>query len=742
MSEDPARGAVLDDPPPAPSGPRPGTPRRRDRLGDPIAWGLAVLAGVAAVTTVLVNEGFNDGHFAPPLDDVYIHLQYARRIGVGELLRYMPGDPPTTGASSLLYVLLLGAVAALGVGGGTLLLAAVAFGTLCFVGTVVGVFLLGRELASRAAGAAAGVLTALCGPLLWGATSGMEVGLVALLVVAVLLAFVREQPRARFVATPLLATLLALARPEGVVLVAAVLLGAATVLVAAWRRGRGTPLRALTGLAWLLLPVVAVAAQLALYRSLTGTPENTGLQAKSWFALPVPYPQEIADRMSAIANHLVGVFGGTDSTMVAGPATLLLVLLGLAGLALGERPRRVLAGVLVLGFAGVLAAVSTLMTAELHNARYLQPFLPVVLLLSVLGARVIARAVPDRRIRRQIALGVVGVLVATTLLALPTWMLRSGQQGAAIRESSASAAAWLRGNTPPGARVAVNDVGATAYLSGRTTVDLIGLTTPGFAAAANAGPGALYEALVRLPPDRRPGYFSIFARWKGPDVGGLRGAAIFSREPLISFRIQSPVRDGSPFPAICQTSGQCPLIDVWSADWRHVGSGDRPDAPVPGRIVDRVNVGDLVDEAAHGYRVDPALPGVQPMTVVRHQGDPYAPPGTGGPVVVDSGRHVVGGETFTLRGLTPGRPVTLVARVDATEADPTRDTEAGVVSVAADGRPVGDWEFTHAGGTPWTQSTYLLPPPARDTLTVTLAPRKPYLAPFPDYESFSYWATQ
>ena len=59
-------------------------------------------------------------------------------------------------------------------------------------GTVVGVFatalvlvaLLGRELGSRHTGTVAGVLTALCGPLLWGVTSGMEVALVAVLVAA------------------------------------------------------------------------------------------------------------------------------------------------------------------------------------------------------------------------------------------------------------------------------------------------------------------------------------------------------------------------------------------------------------------------------------------------------------------------------------------------------------------------------------------------------------------------------
>jgi hypothetical protein len=119
--------------------------------------------------------------------------------------------------------------------------------------------------------------------------------------------------------------------------------------------------------------------------------------------------------------------------------------------------------------------------------------------------------------------------------------------------------------------------------------------------------------------------------------------------------------------------------------------------------------------------------------------------------VVDSGRHVVGGEHFTLRGLTPGRPVTLTARVDAREPVKDRNTGAGVVAVGVDGRGVGDWEFaTEVPGLApgaehsWAQSTFTIPAAAvtAPEITVSLGPRQPFLAPYPDYRSFSYWASQ
>ncbi|TCK25335.1 hypothetical protein [Pseudonocardia endophytica] len=716
---------------------RPRGPRFRVRRPDPLLLAVIALAALTSVATIAVNAGYNDGRFAPPLDDVYIHLQYASRIGHGEFLRYMPGDSPTTGASSLLYVLLLGAVAAVGVGGSLLLYAAVAFGVVCFVATVAGVYLLGRALASRTVGTAAAALTALSGALLWGATSGMEVGLVSALVVATLLAFVVEQPRARFVATPVAGTLLAITRPEGLVVVVAVLLGVAVVLGSWWRARRAPHRRLLATAALCLLPLVAAGTQSLVYDAMTGTAENNGIAAKSWLSMPLTYPLEVADKVTGTVQDLLGVFGGTTSTGVVGPATLVLAAVGLAALVLGRPPRRVLAGVLAVALGGVLVAVSTLMTANLHNGRYLQPLIPVVLLLTVLGIRAVAAAVPDPRRARVLGAGLLGVALLLTAVEAPTWALRSGQQGAAIRESAVSVAAWLRGHTPPDSRIAVNDVGAVAYLSGRRTVDLIGLTTNGFAEAANEGPGALYETLARMPADRRPTHFSIFRTWGGANVAALGDGKVFSDEPLIAFLVKSPQRGGLPFPAICQTGGECPEIDVWAADWSHLGSGDLPDAPVPGRIVDRVNVGDPVDEAAHGYSVQPALVGLQPMTTLRHE------TGQGGRVVVDSGRHVVGGETFTLRGLTPGRPVTLTGRVDALEpAGP--NSQAGVVAVTAGGQRLGEWEFATSRTTHWATSSFTVPADAvtGPELTVTLGPRTPYLAPYPDYTPYSYWASQ
>ena len=60
--------------------------------------------GGAAVAIVYLRT-LTDG--IPPLDDTYIHLQYARLLADGYPFHYVAGEGYTTGATSPAYVALL-----------------------------------------------------------------------------------------------------------------------------------------------------------------------------------------------------------------------------------------------------------------------------------------------------------------------------------------------------------------------------------------------------------------------------------------------------------------------------------------------------------------------------------------------------------------------------------------------------------------------------------------------------------
>jgi hypothetical protein len=149
--------------------------------------GLAVVLTLAVLVACLfvgTNLFYNRGdvsdkalNISAPLDDTFIHLQYGSQIGEGEWFRYNDGDPVSTGASSFLYVLVLGAARLVGFAGPNLLGFAIVLGAGLFVLAAILGYELGRRLAGERAGFWSGALIAANGAYAWGATSGMEVAL-------------------------------------------------------------------------------------------------------------------------------------------------------------------------------------------------------------------------------------------------------------------------------------------------------------------------------------------------------------------------------------------------------------------------------------------------------------------------------------------------------------------------------------------------------------------------------------
>src|SRR5215208_612804 len=269
-------------------------------VGPTVVLALAVLVGCLFVGTNLYynrgNLSDNRINISAPLDDTFIHLQYGRQIGEGEWFRYNDGDPVSTGASSFLYVLVLGAAHFLGISGAHLLGFAIILGAGLFALAALLGYELGRRLAGERAGLWSGALIAANGAFAWGATSGMEVALFSVLILGTLLAFLRELPSGRFLLTPILAAITALTRPEGL-LFAMVITGAVVfVLIRDLRKTRSDSLRRSVAVLYAFLPIAAGVAQYMFYRIATGSSVQNGVLAKSLLYEPVFYPTEFWTR--------------------------------------------------------------------------------------------------------------------------------------------------------------------------------------------------------------------------------------------------------------------------------------------------------------------------------------------------------------------------------------------------------------------------------------------------------------
>jgi len=442
---------------------------------------LIVAAAIVPLALCLVAERRIAGAAGLPLDDAWIHLHFARNLAEGLGFVYNPGAP-VAGSTAPLWTLLLGAGAR--VAGPSLVLAK-ALG----VAAVVAAGLVTRRAAlawGAAPGAAlvAGVGLLWTGAFAWGALSGMEVGLAALLVAAALWAHARD----RLGTTTFLLALATLARPESALLLPLIVLS------------RPLTVRRAALAAAIVLAVLAPAVAFSL--ATTGAPLPATATAKieggllGWLA----GAREPARRL----------FVGRPWEFAAEWARWLFATHWLLPLALTpalaltwRRSGRALAlpALVVLAHPLGMALLAPYRGPAFQEGRYSMHLLPVALVVLA-----VAFGRSGSGTARRIAFA--GYL----LLALVTLPAAASRYAWAVQNVNAmqvEIGRWVAANTPGRARLAVNDVGAIAYVSRRPVLDLMGLVTPEVIPYRRQGE----DGVIRYVTEQCPDYVIVFPAW-------------------------------------------------------------------------------------------------------------------------------------------------------------------------------------------------------------------------------------
>jgi hypothetical protein len=438
------------------------------------------LAAVLPLALFVVSERSVAGVAGFPLDDSWIHLHFARNLAEGAGFAYNPGRP-VAGSTAPLWTLLLGAGA---LAAGATVTMAKALGVLCALGAAV----LTRRaalawVAPRPVAVVAGIALLWMGPIAWGALSGMEVTLAALLVAGALLAHAagRDGPSA------LLAALAAAARPEAALLLP--LLALARPL---------TPARIV---AFTVIPLAIAAPIVAFSYATVGAPYPATAAAKveggliGWLGgVREPVSLTLAGRPWAFLREWAGWLWSTHALLplAAVPATVLAWRragrpLGLVALALIVHP---------LG----MALLAPYRGPGFQEGRYSIHLLPLALV-------VVAVALGSPRAARR-------RLVSLAWLALAIWALlpaaqRYGWGVQNIEAMQVGIGRWIDAQTPRTARLAVNDIGAIAFVSRREIIDLMGLVTPEILPYRRQGE----EGVIRFLGEVCPDYVIIFPTW-------------------------------------------------------------------------------------------------------------------------------------------------------------------------------------------------------------------------------------
>ena len=422
----------------------------RRPLGFPLITALLVTIGALLYLGYSLHYGF----LGFPLDDAWIHQTYARNLALQRQFAYNPGEV-SVGSTSPLWTLLLAPayVLPLDYRLWTYLLGAM---FLVLTGWVI------RRLSSclfpgePLVPAATALFCLLEWHLAWAAFSGMET---ILFVFLLLLSLERYLAGSRPFVTGLITGLLALTRPEGV------LLPPLMILDALWRRQRGT--RSLTwagvarhltllllGFGLLMIPYVAFNLVI-----------SGQVFPSTFYAKQAEYQQMIESLpVWARWGRLAGVtFVGAQVLLIPGCLYAVYRIVRL------REARAVLP--LAWWFLFVVVYAIRLPVTYQHG-RYLIPAIPLLILYGVWGTRhmpSLSRIVPP-------------VLVISASLVLIIFWLRGAEQYATdvriIESELAATGRWLKDNTPPEALIGVHDIGAIGYFSERALVDTAGLVNP------------------------------------------------------------------------------------------------------------------------------------------------------------------------------------------------------------------------------------------------------------------------
>jgi hypothetical protein len=421
-----------------------------------------------------------------PLDDSWIHFQFARNLASGHGFAYNP-DVPVAGSTAPLWTLLLAGFFALG---GVY----PAWAKLAGVAGALGAAWLARGLAQvwtgdTALGLTAALATVWSAPMIWGALSGMEVTLAAVLVTGALVAHVAG----RVVPAAALLGLAALARPESVLLIPLVWLGGPVT----WSR---------TAIVWgvpsaILMPWIAFNLRTA------GTPLPATAAAK-------------------IEGGLVGFLSGAReplaTTLLWRPCqferewivwlasvNLLLPVLLLPGLwVLWRRGGRFWLGpaLILLVHPIGMALLAPYRGPSFQEGRYSIHLLPLAVVVAVSALAPLVWAARIQPVWGRMACAIV---LAASLAPLAAGATRYAWAVQNIDAMQVSLGRWVAAETPRKARLALNDVGAIAYVGRREVIDVMGLITPRIIPYRRDGEAGVLRYLQQNCPD----YLIVFPAW-------------------------------------------------------------------------------------------------------------------------------------------------------------------------------------------------------------------------------------
>lgn len=604
------------------------------------------------------------GDWSAPLDDVFIHFDFARSTARGYPFQWLEGQGYSSGGTSLLYPFVL----ALGYWLGFRSLSLVVWaGIVACVSVLVALMGSARLFGGLPAWTKylAPPFLLCTGVLDWTLFSGMEVALflglwgVALVAWDDLYRSTNEaELRPLSLALGVSCLLLVATRPEAVPTVMIFSLSAAGAVFKRFSRRRAIETLLMSAVPGALL----VIAQAVANRILTGDFTAAGALAKLELHHPYLSSQAVWEQWKFHVRYQFDRV--TDYHLSTAPHVGWIVwLLAALGLVFGRTRRYSL----VLWGSAVAWVLVVALNGQVRwqNERYSMPALAWLLLAAALGfAGAVTHEYRVRSLRLGASLAGAGAFACFVWFQTPrfrdqVWFF--GRASRNILDQHVRAGRVLGQLVKPTPkRILLSDAGAIPYAADLPALDLIGLGGYAhlpFARATRLGAPAGLELIERLAPGDRPDVFALYPSW-------------WHTFPLwFGRRIDEvPVRGN----VICGGASKV----LYRADFSAMNHSSLPFSAAARReLVGALDLGDVIDEAAHDFQLQHGL-GHVTMKLLADPNDPRLD-------LWDAGRFLAPPDEldFKLEGLRPTQPGTLLFRV--------APEQAATFEVLVDGKPLG-----------------------------------------------------
>ena len=431
------------------------------------------------------------------LDDSWIHLQFARTIFEGRPWEYSAGVP-SAGATSPLWAITLSSVFLFTQDGTGVVIGTYVIAILFYVGSS---FLVGH-LTNSYTGHGIWGYPAIVGFLLvprntWLMLSGMELP-IFMFTILLAVTFLERDGSKNDILMGIACGLVYLSRPEGLLVVAFCYVLRITRI---WESGALDRERAPHIMVMLMASVLVVLPWVLHCLSINGT----------------PLPDTFFAKVHGPTQWDIDVWNFWWNVWLI---DLPFIIAGIAGGAYLLAKGRTGSSVLWAFAVGLITLyrLSMPMQALINNARYLVPVFNILQILTTAAIGVMAEglAATIERPEHKREIRVLGVLLVLVLVIPSTvgYVEQADIYGNSVKninEQQVVIGRWLAENTPENATLAMIDAGGIAFFSNRTTIDLVGLTTPDMV-HLNMTPR---EKLIYIR-DRNCSYIVTFNAWFWP----------------------------------------------------------------------------------------------------------------------------------------------------------------------------------------------------------------------------------